>query len=217
VGHPPAGAPTTSSSAQVNPSQISVPEIKAQGRELENLTHLLTITGLSGGIVTSHADCSRGPKVSLSIAAGTKLDSALADATRAGSQSRWLVQDGVINVVPMSGIPELLNLRIGTFTWDKSASAKEVVAELHQLPEFSQKVSVLHLKPVTPEGGPGTLCIRGDCSQQSRSGPLLRAEKDITVLDLLNRIVGLHQATIWNYSEYRCNGEKQFELAIVAE
>jgi hypothetical protein len=209
-------AEASDAAAALDPSEVIVPEIKGEGTQLENFMRLLNTVRLSGGIVTLHDDCSQGPKTPLSITARTKLESALTDAITFGSQSRWQIQEGVVNGLPLSGPPALLNIRIVNFEWNRSASPKTVLAELHDLPEFSEAIRDLALKEGPFEGGPGVMCIRGGCPQQHTT-PTLQVEKDITLLDLLNRIVGGHRGTIWNYSEYSCSGEKQFRLGIVAE
>jgi hypothetical protein len=201
---------------RVEVSQITVPALSLEGNLVEAFTLLLVTEGLSGGVVTLKDTCSRGDRRSLVISTGTTLDRALDSVVSIDGKSQWRAQDGVINLLPARSMPDLLSVKISHFEWDKTAEAEAVLESLIELPEVTQSTKGLSLKPAMAEGGASAICIR-DCDLHKKPAPVLAEENDATLLSILNRIVAAHPQTIWSYSEFRCKGEHQFELALAAK
>lgn len=207
----PSGTP-----GKLQPFEIALTGSALERRTLENVTEVLTKSGISGGVVVLSQDCSHGPVRHVSIAEGSTLGRALDAIVSADGQSQWEVRDGIVNVLPLGPIPQFLQVSIRSFEWDKTASPWEAVGRLQQVAEVRQRIGELGLHEAPGEGGARALCIR-DCDEQPKSQPIFQVEKDVTLLTLLNRIVRAHNGAIWSYSEYRCKGGTEFKLVIVAE
>jgi hypothetical protein len=212
-----AGAIPSDSPKDARHLNIALPELELRGTTPVMFATLVREAGLSGGVVVSNQECSQGPEFSMSVAAGTTLDKALDQVTRGGNTFGWQVQDHVANLLPVGFVPQLLQVHVHKFEWDRAAPLMEVVDRLRHLPEVSEGAQSLGLKETPFEGGMSRMCLRGDCAQMPRPEPVPEVEKDATLLSVLNRIVQAHDHAVWNYSEYRCNKNIQFSLGVMAE
>lgn len=209
----PTGVPANA--VQISPAAITLPDLRLDGTPLDLFTDTVRAAGMSGGIASLEGSCSYGPKRPFVISAGTTLQQALnliADST----QSKWEISDGAVNMLPAVAVPPLLATRIQSFSWDKTASARDTVSKLLVLPEIRQKVQQLALKTGPAEGGALAYCIR-NCSEEPKPTPIIEVDKDIALLSLLNRIVAAHDRVIWAYLEYHCRNETNYALYISAE
>lgn len=91
---------------------MTVPETELRGTVQVMFATLVREGGLSGGVALSNQECSQGPKISVSIPAGTSLDKALGQVAASESASAWQLRDGVPNLLPAGPIPPLLVVRV---------------------------------------------------------------------------------------------------------
>jgi hypothetical protein len=204
-----------STPTRVNPAAITLPNLNLDGTPLDLFRDTVRAAGMAGGIASLESSCSYGQKRPVAITAGTSLQEAL-NLIANSTQSKWQINDGAVNMFPVSAIPPLLETRIQSFSWDKSAPARDSISKLLALPEIKQKVQQLGLKSGPAEGGSTASCIR-NCSEVPKSTPIIETEADVTLLSVLNRIAAAHDRVIWAYLEYRCHNETDYALYVIAE
>jgi hypothetical protein len=197
----------------LDPASVRLPELKSKETSAERFLTIVTTAGASGGMAAVYDGCSYGPRRNVSIKEGTTLSQAL-DQLALESNSKWEMNEGVVNIIPDSSIPALLQTPIANFEWNRSKSIKEAVGQLLSLPEVTQRARELGLK-AEPGGASLTgICIN-DCPKEP--SPIIEVEKDTTLLAILNHIVGSHEKAIWGYFEFHCNNETRFTLGVLAE
>jgi len=203
----------TSGGDTLEPSTITLPELRTEETTAERFSTIMTMAGASGGMAIIHEGCSHGPRRNVSIKEGTTLSQALDDLAL-DARSKWQLKEGVVNMLPSALVPPLLETSIRTFEWNKSKSLTEAVGRLLGLPEVTQRARELGLKREPGGAGSTGVCIR-DCPKES--DPVIEVEKDATLLAILNHIVQSRDRAIWGYSEFHCNNETRFTLSIIAE
>lgn len=201
---------------QANPAVILLPELRVEGVPVEVFTRVLKAAGMPGGVVVEDPACSYGPKVSFLIQAGTTLGQAL-DKIATATSSSWQIDHGAVNIFPASGTPPLLDLRIESFEWDKSMSARETVGRLAIMPEVLQRIHELGLRQGRAEGGATAVCIIGDCAPKPKPTPALETERDTPLLSILNRVAVAHGQAVWTYMEFHCENQTNYALYAYAE
>jgi hypothetical protein len=212
-----AGPRASDNPGQQNTSRVTVRELKLRGIVSTVFATLVREAGLSGGLAMSSEDCSHGPEISISVPAGTSFEEVLRQLADSNGMSEGHLRDGVANLLPTGAAPPLLRVRISDFEWDRAMPVREVIARLRQSPEVSEEASRLGLKEAPFEGGPSTICIRGDCSEKPKPVPMLETEEGETLLTILNRIVQAHRGSVWGYPEYRCGADTLFSVEVLAE
>ena len=198
-----------------SPSNVVLQDLALEGSAFETFATVIRVAGKSGGIVNVTEDCAEESKKTLSVRAGTTLSQAL-EAIAANVNSEWRMQDNVPNMFPRGSVPPLLLIHIRHFEWDKTAPLDDVFRQLSGLPELSQGARDLGLKPQPFQSATGTMCIRNCPTNETRPAPMLIEEKDISLLTLLNHIVGVHKGSVWAYWEYHCNSETTFAFSTAA-
>ena len=194
---------------------MSLRELDLDGTPLEVFMEVTRAAGMSGGIVLSDPGCAYGPKKKFHIEAGTTLRHALNEIA-AGTGSKWTIDNGVIIMFPLGGVPPLLATRIQKFEWDKRMSAKATVDRLSISPEVVQQIEQLGLKGGTTEGGATAVCIQ-KCEEAAKPEPAPQVEEDITLLAALNRVAAAHDRMVWAYLEYHCQKDTNYALYVAAE
>jgi hypothetical protein len=103
---------------------------------------LMASTGIPAG-ETLEEGCTfkQGPTVHPK---GRTLAEILDSFAGAGSAYRWEVSDGVIDLLPSKGLPDLLQVRIEEFRWEAEEVASAPVF-LFALPEVQQAAAALRL------------------------------------------------------------------------
>jgi len=198
------------------PPDMTVPETELRGTVQVMFATLVREGGLSGGVALSNQECSQGPKISVSIPAGTSLDKALGQVAASESASAWQLRDGVPNLLPAGPIPPLLVVRVPKFTWNRTDSPPEILSRLRQLSEVSAEIRKLGLKEAPIEGGAAAICVPGAC-QPKPTSEVPKVIENVTLLTALNRIVHSRDGAVWIYSEYRCGESTQFSSNLLAE
>jgi hypothetical protein len=197
----------------LDPASVRLPELKSKQTSAESFSTIIITAGVSGGMAAVYDGCSYGHRRNVSIKEGTTLSQAL-DQLALELNSKWKIDEGVVNMLPNSFVPALLQTPIHSFQWNRSKPIKEAVGQLLGLPEITQRARKLGLKE-EPGGASSTgICI-SDCPKEP--DPIIEVEKDTTLLAILNHIVGSHEKAIWGYFEFHCNNETRFTLAVLAE
>lgn len=107
---------------------------------------------------------------------------------------RWQVADGVINLLPATGEPALLQTRIVEFRAENITLAMDTVTPLLVLPEVQKAMDDLKLKPgvavffTSPSRKPFSVECRG-----------------MTLRETLNAIVRAQGRGVWDYVETHCD------------
>lgn len=208
---------TTHEQSPVELSRIVIPALTLQGTTPLMFAKLLKTAGISGGVATSHEQCSRGRNESVSIPDGTRLDAALELVVATEPSGIWQVFNGVTNLLPRNGAQALLQVRVASFEWDRAAPIRESIDRLKREPELVERASQLGLKEAPFEGGGSSVCIGSDCAKTVRSQVDLEVDKDKTLLMLLNIIVATHNGAVWDYAEFQCGTGTVYSLTTVSE
>ena len=113
---------------------------------------------------------------------------------------RWQVEEGVVNLLPASGEPPLLGVRISDFHVENVAEASDALSKLLALPEVKRRMSDLRLKHglnifVSPS--------------QPRPKEFSVSCKGVTLREALNSIARAQGRAIWQYTEIRCDGKNE--------
>jgi hypothetical protein len=211
-------SPAAQSSDSSKSSTIVLPELNLKGSGSTMFATLVRGAGLSGGVATSRPDCSPEPDGAVSIPSGTKLGNAFAEIAKFSPKAEWHVQDRVANFFPVGAIPPMLQTQVHAFMWDKATPFREVLDRLRQLPEVTEAASKLGLREAPFEGGGGAICVRGDCAEEARPETAMETEKNVPLLEVLNRVAKAHNgAAVWDYIEYHCDRGTLFSLSAIAE
>jgi hypothetical protein len=214
-GQNPVGGPSLDGAATVEPSAIVLPNLTLRGTTLETFTKVVTQGGVSGGIARV-LDCSKGLEKPLQVSEGTSLKQALNTVAGNDTAADWQVTDGVINMLPLgAAVPPLLQVRIHSFQWDKTASVSETISRLVESAEVKEKAQKLGLKTAGFEGKAAAICIR-NCPT-SKPKAVFVVEPEASLLTLLNRVVKAHDRSVWAYSESHCGKENTFAVETIAE
>jgi hypothetical protein len=59
--------------------------------------------------------------------------------------------------------------------------------------------------------------VRGDCTEKARPETAIETEKDVPLLEVLNRIAKAHNGAVWGYVEYHCDEGTLFSLNAITE
>lgn len=122
----------------------------------------------------------------------------------------WHAEDRVINLIPRSGIPSLLETHITEFRVNKATSARLALSELLTLPEVKKRIAELRLSEglnvmvIPSTSAPNQYQFDVNC-------------KDVTLRDALNAIARAHGRAVWSYTERYCNGKNMFSIDFVVE
>jgi hypothetical protein len=155
----------------------------------------LNATGIQGGAVMKSEGCHDDPVKQSWRPMGRKLRDVLDSIVWADGRYKWEKGDGVVNLLPVDGEPELLKTPILEFHADNVLSAREALGILLSLPDVKKRMTDLNLKrgleiSVTPHSlSPKKVSI--EC-------------KDTTLRGALNAIARAEPNAIWEYFEFRC-------------
>jgi len=196
-------------------------KVPARDSMPEQFIAILQAAEVSGGIVSSHAGCSDGPKgegpkgegpkgehpVLENLSAAQALDALAA----ADGAHRWVSSDGAVVLLPVGGVPALLETRIAAVHLSDSLNMNLSLQELLTTREVVGAIGKLGLSQQQFELG----------FQKLHAGlPKPRARpldfQNITLLQGLNAIVGQHYGFVWAYDEYHCRGYT-FRLTFISQ
>jgi hypothetical protein len=138
---------------------------------------------------------------------GSTLREVLDDIVTADPDYGWEVKDGVVNLLPAKGVPDLLTLRISAFDSGDATSVRTAETFLFALPEvrkraeelgFDQAIYGSALSAIAPGAPPA---------------PKLNVRlQDVTLLEALNALVRAHKHGLWIYYETHCKSTNHFDI-----
>ncbi len=129
----------------------------------------------------------------------------------------WCLEGGVVNLVPRSKGPAILDTHISDFDSGNATALPAAAGLLLRLPEVRKAMKHLGFE----EGfnslqGPRAIPRAG--SVPKGSVPRLNVKvKDIPLRGALNAIVREHGHGVWIYEEYRSSGRRYFRISFVGE
>jgi hypothetical protein len=184
-------------------SREDVLQRKVPGAELEYLTTTdvfhssLGRVSVPGGMVRIF-NCREDTIKHNWKAQGSTLAQTLDAIVAADSRYRWEIADGVVNLLPASGVPTLLRTRINEFHVESTTSSLDALLQLLKLPEVKEAMGSLHLKP-------GLMLVDYWSTPRQFS---IRSE-DVTLRQALNAISRANGRDIWEYVEIHCDGKDE--------
>ena len=195
-GKPAAEAELLMRPANVGPSPLSV-----------NSAIQLAIlrSGAAGGAVITQG-CEEPPN-SIVRFQGSTLREVLDDIVTADPDYVWEVKDGVVNLMPAKGVPDLLTLRIGAFDTGDATSITSAKTFLFALPEVRKRAEELGFDQAASGSGP--YAIVPGAPPPPRIDVRLQ---DVTLLEALNALVRAHKHGLWIYYETHCKSTSHFDI-----
>ena len=119
----------------------------------------------------------------------------------------WEIKDDVINVIPRSGLPAFLSVRISKFDLAEVESPKEALSQLLAIPEVQQAQFSLGSRAV--QGGAHIFCPGCPVKEKKTFSVSLN---DVTVRESLNAIARAHGSAVWSFRQSECGGRKSYSL-----
>lgn len=118
---------------------------------------------------------------------------------------RWKLDDGVINLMPNTGFPVPLDIRLPNFKME-NGTALEAMNELVDRPDLKREFAARGLfRGLELTGGGFPI------SKKRISLDL----KDATLLEVLNSIVRADGRAVWGYTLIPCQGWNQYQLKLL--
>jgi hypothetical protein len=121
---------------------------------------------------------------------------------------RWEVDQGVVNLTPVRGVPDLLTLRIGEFDSGDAVDVTTAKTMLFALPEVRKRAEELGFDQAVFGSGP-----YGAPPPGTPPPPKLNVRlQDVTLFEALNALVRAHGHGLWIYHEIHCGSTNHFEV-----
>ena len=162
-------------------------------------------SGTAGGAVITQG-CEE-PSDSLVRPQGSTLREVLDDIVTADPDYRWEVNDGVVNLIPAKGVPDLLTLRIGAFDTEDATDVTTAKTFLFALPEVRQREAELGFDQGIVGSG-----LHGVVPGAPPPPKLNVRLQDVTLLEALNALVRAHKHGLWIYYESHCKSTNHFDI-----
>lgn len=199
--------PAVTQPHQVNedrrPSELL--ERQVAGTDLELLTTVQAFTrtlgysGIQGGVVGIGA-CEQDSLKHIWRPMGSKVRDVLDSIVLADPRYRWEYREGVVNLLPVSGVPALLSVRIGELQVADATDPDAALDRLRRLPEVKKAMANLNLNWAMD------LFVKMVETRPKKRDVRI---KDATVLETLNTIAREFPHAIWYYSEFHCDGRDE--------
>jgi hypothetical protein len=138
---------------------------------------------------------------------GTTLGEVLDEIVTADPDYGWEVKDGVVNLIPVKGVPDLLTLRIGAFDSGDATSVRTAETFLFALPEVRERAEELGFDQAIY--GSGLSAIVPGAPPPPKLDVRLQ---DVTLLEALNGLVRAHKHGLWIYYETHCKSTHHFDF-----
>ena len=162
-------------------------------------------SGAAGGAVIMQG-CEE-PSDSVVRFQGSTLREVLDDIVTADPDYGWEVKDGVVNLLPAKGVPDLLTLRISAFDSGDATSVRTAETFLFALPEVRERAAELGFDQAIYGSGPYAV-VPG-----APPPPKLNVRlQDVTLLEALNALVRAHKRGVWLYYETHCKSTNHFSI-----
>lgn len=160
----------------------------------------LNTARVPGGMVTA-SSCDTESHYTLALS-GAPLRDVLDAIVATDARYSWEIENGVINLVPRTGIPAFLNQRITEFKVENAETVYEALDRLLALPEVQRSINELNLGSRLFRGGLGYFEPPQMAERSSRRLTVNR--QNITLREALNAIARAQGNAVWSYTEHRC-------------
>ena len=131
----------------------------------------------------------------------------LEDIVTADPEYRWEVKDGVVNLIPSQGVPDLLTLRIGAFDTGDATDVTTATTFLFALPEVRKRAVELGFDQAIY--GSGLSAIVPGAPPPPKLNVRLQ---DVTLLEALNALVRANKQGLWIYYETHCKSTNHYSI-----
>ena len=181
----------------------------------EGFSAVLQSAKLPGGITTSFG-CESQSGRSLSLPPGLPLADALEPVVSLEGIHYWTFQQGVVDLLPANGVPDVLNTTIGHFEWNTGTRVLPTLDQLFASPSVRSRLKELGLTSALD-----SIILLQKAPQMVDGRPVVAANgeervvENATLLSILNAIVASHGVGMWSYEERRCGSEKTFHISTV--
>jgi hypothetical protein len=137
---------------------------------------------------------------------GSTLREVLDEIVTADPDYVWKVEDGVVNLLPTKGVPDLLTVRIAAFDSGNARSLAAAGTYLLALPELRGRATLLGFSQAVTRSGLGAIGPIGTPAPK-----LLKVRlRDVSLLDALNALVRANEHGEWVYHETHCESASSF-------
>jgi hypothetical protein len=167
----------------------------------------LLVSGVPGGVAFVQG-CSDQP-LPVVHPHGTTLREVLDSITSSDSGYVWRMNEGVVNLEPLQGVPALLTTRLKTYNSQELAEPGSAVTALISSHEVTQAATNLGL---TRNVSGSALSGIGSEPRPPKK-PLGIRLHDVTLLDALNAIVRANKHGVWVYRETYCGSVHQYDVS----
>lgn len=162
-------------------------------------------SGTAGGAVITQG-CAE-PSESIVRFHGITLREVLDDIVTADPDYRWEVKDGVVNLIPAKGVPDLLTLRISAFDSGDATDVTTATTFLFALPEVRERAVELGFDQAIYGSGLSAI------APGAPPPPKLDVRvQDVTLLEALNALVRANRHGVWIYCEIHCKSTNHFDI-----
>lgn len=166
----------------------------------EAFQQVMSSAGLSGGLISWANDCPADKAQEFYIPSGMMLSDALNSIVSTDKAHTWAFQDGGVVLLPLQGIPDLLNTKISAVHITDKNNLPLAMDELLQTVEVKQVAARRGLNLHQGEIGFQKLEKPG-----SPHHPQSLDLNTLSLLDAVNTIARDRGGVIWEYSQKRCN------------
>lgn len=181
-----------------------------QGEFHLTVVSLLRVGRLPGGVATVHTCAEQAPRAP-AVPAGTPVSAALDLVTAASGYYRWQDADGVVEVLPATGVPALLQTKIARLELTDLSNVILSISELLGHPAVARSAAALGLDIRSAEIGMSPL-PRVPRPHRVQPGTV----SNMTMLEALDWIVRQEGSSVWSYDEYpACGGRAEVRVGLV--
>jgi hypothetical protein len=207
--------PNATAADEAQPASIRINhDVLVENQRLEYIfLDLLRGTGVHGGFVEV-AGCSDLPEGHLDVKQGVTVGEAMDALVAANPSYQWEVKDGVVNLMPLGGVP-LLSTRIAKFqmnTTDRDIGV--ALQEVLKLPEARESRTALGLKDGIHHGFAEAV---EEHPMPLQPVPVLINVQDVSLREAFNKIVQASPNRVWVYRETDCGGAKTFTVEAASD
>jgi hypothetical protein len=165
----------------------------------------LNTAGVPGGIINV-PDC-EVPVRATFTPQGSTLRSVLDSVVSSDSQYQWEINRGVVNLLPRSGEPSFLKLRVRQFKAEQVGTVYEALDQLLATPELKKGMEDSNLGSMVLRGGMGYYG-----QSKGRQQKFTISVENTTVREALNAIARAQGTAVWAYTQHQCKGTKSFSI-----
>lgn len=120
----------------------------------------------------------------------------------------WIMKDNVINLLPLNGIPDVLNITIDEFKFENAKYVFEPINKLFDKKEIKDSLNKMEKLDVLVLYTGGT---------RNRENSFKIHCENMKVYEVLNEIVKEDEHAIWYYHEDRCNNKISYYFGLIRQ